>query len=110
MTMESLEKLPGPLLRRLKALGQKLEPVVHIGKSGLSPALLESLEQALRDHELIKARFDAHKEEKKALAPELAARSGSHIVQRVGNVVVLYRPHADPTKRKFAPEPVRADG
>lgn len=105
MTMEPLEKLPGPLLRRLKALGQKLEPVVHLGKSGLSPALIESTERALLDHELIKVRFDAHKEEKKSLAPELAARTASQVVQRVGNVLVLYRAHPDPTKRRFPTAP-----
>ena len=32
------------------------------------------------------------KEEKKELTPQLAERSGSYLVTRVGNVVVLYRP------------------
>ena len=38
---------------------------------------------------------------KKTLAPELATRSGSQVIQRVGNVVVLFRQQADPDKRKI---------
>lgn len=86
---------------RLKSLGQLLKPVVHVGKGGLSGALLATVEQALIDHELIKVKFDALKEQKKALAPELAVRTGSRLVQRVGNVVVLYRQHPDPERRKI---------
>lgn len=82
-------------------MGQLLDPVVHVGKGGLTDALLATVGTALDDHELIKVKFEAHKEEKKTLAPELAARSGSHLIQRVGNVVVLYRAHADPARRKI---------
>lgn len=102
--------LAGSKVRRLKSLGQKLDPMVHVGKSGLTEAVLGNVAQALSRHELIKVRFEAHKEEKKSLAPELAARSGSQVVQRVGNVVVLYREHPEPEKRKilFPPSgPVR---
>lgn len=31
------------------------------------------------------------KEQKKELSPQLAEKSGSHLITRVGNVVVLYR-------------------
>ena len=36
-------------------------------------------------------KFDDFKDQKKELAPQLADKSGSHLVTRVGNVVVLYR-------------------
>lgn len=103
MTDES-SPLAGATLRRLKSLGQRLNPVVHVGKAGLTDALVASLETALNDHELVKVKFDAHKDEKKALAPELARRTRSHVVQRVGNVAVLYRAHADPSRRKVVAE------
>ncbi|MCK6500255.1 MAG: YhbY family RNA-binding protein [Nitrospira sp.] len=83
-------------------MGQRLKPVVHIGKSGLSEALITSVNQALLDHELIKVKFDALKEQKKTLVIELASRTQSHLIQRVGNVVVLYRQQADESKRKVA--------
>jgi RNA-binding protein YhbY len=37
-------------------------------------------------------KFDQLKEQKKVLAPQIAERSGSQLIQRVGNVAVLYRP------------------
>lgn len=96
------ERAEGVSLGRLKSLGQLLNPVVHVGKSGLSESLVATVDQALKDHELIKVKFDALKEQKKVLAPELAVKTGSLLVQRVGNVVVLYREHPDPGQRKFS--------
>ena len=85
----------------LRGLGQRLEPTVHFGQAGLTDALLTSLNQALDSHELVKVKLHAHKEEKKELAPQLAERTGSVLVQRVGHVVVLYRQQADAAKRKI---------
>ena len=42
-------------------------------------------------NQLVKVKFDDFKEQKKELAPQLAQKSRSHLVTRVGNVVVLYR-------------------
>ncbi len=99
---DDIDRLPGPLLRRLKGMGQLLRPVVFVGKDGLSTGLVASVDQALSDHELIKVKFDAHKDEKKVLAPDLAARTSSRLIQRVGNVAVLYRQHPEPEKRKIS--------
>jgi len=49
------------------------------------------LDEALRQRELIKVRFDEFKDQKKELARELAERTSSHLVMQVGHVVVLYR-------------------
>ncbi|MGE3312152.1 MAG: YhbY family RNA-binding protein [Limisphaerales bacterium] len=95
------EPAGGVKLGRLKALGQLLNPMVHVGKGGLSESLIATVDRALGDHELIKVKFDALKEQKKVLAPELAERTGSRLVQRVGNVAVLYREHPDPERRKI---------
>jgi RNA-binding protein len=88
-------------IRYLKALGQKLDPVVVIGRNGVSDGFLKSLDEALAIHELVKVRFGEFKEEKKTLAPELAAKSASHLVQRVGNVALLFRQQPDAEKRKI---------
>lgn len=87
-------------IAHLRGLGQRLEPVAHLGQAGLTDALIASVNQALDSHELVKVKFHALKEERKQLAPQLAARTGSLLVQCVGHVVVLYRQHADPAKRK----------
>ena len=79
---------------------QKLKATLKIGKSGISPQFLAALDSALEQHELIKVKFDSFKEEKKELSPQLAEKSGSHLVSRVGNVVVLYRPRPRPEQSR----------
>jgi RNA-binding protein len=79
-------------IRAFKAQAQRLKATLKIGKEGLSPRFLAALDEILKHHELVKVKFDDFKELKKELAPQLAEKSGSHLVTRVGNVVVLYRP------------------
>jgi RNA-binding protein len=75
-----------------KAQAQRLQATLKVGKEGLSPQFLAALDDALKHHELVKVKFDFLKEQKKELAPQLAEKSGSHLVTRGGNVVVLFRP------------------
>jgi RNA-binding protein len=79
-------------IRDFKAQAQRLKATLKVGKEGLSPAFLAALDHALKHRELVKVKFDEFKEQKKELAPQLAQKSSSHLVTRVGNVVVLYRP------------------
>ncbi|HEY5913535.1 MAG TPA: YhbY family RNA-binding protein [Verrucomicrobiae bacterium] len=78
-------------IRALKARAQRLKAILKLGKDGISPQFLAALDDALQHHELVKVKFDEFKDQKKELSPQLAQRSGSHLVTRVGNVVVLYR-------------------
>lgn len=85
---------PDPSLRELKARAQKLKSVIHVGHEGVTDALVAALDQALRDHGLVKVRFTDHKTERKQLAAELIARTGSRQVLLVGHTVTVYRPPA----------------
>jgi len=87
-----VDPLSNAQIRALKAQAQRLKATFKIGKEGLSPPFLAALDEVLKHRQLVKVRFDEFKEQKKELAPQLAERSGSHLVTRVGNVVVLYRP------------------
>jgi RNA-binding protein len=87
-----MKSLSNAQTRALKARAQRLKAILKVGKDGLSPAFLTALDDALNHHELLKVKFEFLKEQKKDLAPQLAERSGSQLVTRVGNVVVLYRP------------------
>jgi RNA-binding protein len=79
-------------IRTFKAQAQRLKATLKIGKEGISPQFLAALDETLKRHELVKVKFDDFKAQKKRLSPQLAEKSGSHLVTRVGNVVVLYRP------------------
>jgi RNA-binding protein len=78
--------------RELKARAQRLDPVVKLGHAGASPAFLQSLDTALTQHGLVKMKFTDFKDQRKALALEIAERTDSAIVAQVGNVAVFFRP------------------
>jgi RNA-binding protein len=86
-------------VRDLKAQAQRLKATLKIGKEGLSAQFLAALDEVLKHRALVKVKFEEFKEQKKELAPQLAERSGSHLITRVGNVVVLYRPKPDEEKQ-----------
>ena len=78
-------------IRTLKAQAQRLKATVKVGKDGLSAQFIAGLDESLKHNELVKVKFEDLKEQKKELAPVLADKTNSHLVTRVGNVVVLYR-------------------
>ncbi|MDD5140816.1 MAG: YhbY family RNA-binding protein [Verrucomicrobiales bacterium] len=87
-----LEPLTNSQIRKFKAAAQQLEPMLKVGKAGLSEGFIRSVDAALAQHELVKIKFSEFKEQKKELAPQLAEKTASHLVIRVGNVMVLHRP------------------
>jgi RNA-binding protein len=87
-----LEPLNNSRIRKLKAAAQHLEPMLKIGKAGLSEGFIRSVDTALTQHELVKIKFAEFKDQKKKLAPQLAEKTASHLIMRVGNVMVLHRP------------------
>ncbi len=94
--------LTNPEIRKLKAAAQHLEPVVFVGKAGLTEAVLASIEQAITSRDLIKIRIDHDRDERDALAGQIAEKTGAALIMQVGKVAVFYR------KRKDA-EDARAD-
>jgi len=87
-----LEPLNNSQIRKFKAAAQHLEPMLKVGKAGLSEGFIRSVDVVLTQHELVKIKFVEFKEQKKELAPQLAEKTASHLIMRVGNVMVLHRP------------------
>jgi RNA-binding protein len=83
--------MTNPEIRKLKAEAQRLEPVVRVGKSGLMPAVLYSIQQALDSRSLIKIRFDQDREQRDAMAGQIAEVTGAALIMQVGKVAVFYR-------------------
>jgi RNA-binding protein len=78
--------------KHLRRLAHPLGAVVMVGSAGASDAVAAELESALAAHELVKvsARLGDRSRRDEALA-SLAARTGSELIQRIGNVGVFYR-------------------
>jgi RNA-binding protein len=82
--------------RFLRGLAHPLKPIVRLGNAGLTEAVAAETERALHDHELIKVKAPGgDREGRDAVFTALAARTRSSLVQRIGNVAVLYRARPD---------------
>jgi len=92
--MPQAPDLQGFQRRFLRGRAHPLKPVVQVGDSGVSDAVVDAIDAALGDHELIKVRLHAPGD-KKATARELAARAGAALCGVVGHTVILYRPDPD---------------
>jgi RNA-binding protein len=82
--------------KHLRRLAHPMNPIVMMGNAGLTDGVVNELERALNDHELVKvsARL-ADRVERNAALETLAARTASSLVQRVGRVGVFYRPRKE---------------
>jgi RNA-binding protein len=82
--------------RHLRGLAHPLKPVVLIGNAGVSEGVIAETHRALSDHELIKVRLPGlPREERDAALADLALRTESVLVNRIGHVAILYRPNPD---------------
>lgn len=82
--------------RHLRGLAHALQPVVRLGSAGLTDSVARETDRALTDHELIKIKAPGgDREARDRMFEELARRTGSSLVHRIGNVAVLYRPRPD---------------
>jgi RNA-binding protein len=76
----------------LKRQVHHLKPVVLLGQSGLSDAVVAEIDAALTCHELIKVKVNAgDRDLRDALVAEIAGRTGSELIDRIGHVAAFYR-------------------
>lgn len=75
----------------LRSRAQVLDPVVMVGRNGITDAVVEALDQALDCHELVKVRFQDYKELTKILSLELASKLPCDYVCTTGFTSVFYR-------------------
>jgi RNA-binding protein len=92
--------------RHLRGLAHDLKPLIRLGNAGLTDAVATETARALHDHELIKVKAPGggDRETRDALFTDLAKRTASALVHRIGNVAVLYRPNAT-LQRIMIPDP-----
>ena len=77
---------------QLRAEAHHLDPLVHVGGQGITPSLLQSLDDALRTRELVKIQLGRPIEERpRAVAERLARETGAVVVQVIGRTATLYR-------------------
>ena len=80
--------------KKLKDKAKTLEPVIRIGKNGLTESTIKEIKKQLNKKKLIKVKllkaFISDKN-KKEVAKEIAEKTSSQLIYMVGFVVVLYK-------------------
>ncbi|MDO9214128.1 MAG: ribosome assembly RNA-binding protein YhbY [Methylococcales bacterium] len=77
--------------KKLKSEAHSLNPIVTIGQSGLTDAVLAELEQALDHHELLKVKIRAERDDRKVISEKICTSTGAELIQSIGQVIVIYR-------------------
>ena len=75
----------------LRGEAQTIDPIVMIGKDGLTENVTAALDEALTHHELVKVKFQQYKEDVKELAFRCAELTSSVLVATTGFTAVFYR-------------------
>jgi len=102
MTQSSKERA------ELRAEAHHLSPLVHVGHAGLTDALRQTLDDALRTHELVKVALAKTTDvPAKDAAHQLAEQVGADVVQTIGRTCTLYRENPDLERKKGASPPWR---
>ncbi|MDC7287896.1 ribosome assembly RNA-binding protein YhbY [Blautia schinkii] len=88
----------------LKSLAMKTEPILQLGKGGLTPENTASVDEALAARELIKISVLQNcLEDPRQMAEMLAERTHSQVVQVIGKKIVLYREGKNEKKKIILP-------
>jgi len=81
-------------LYQLKSEANQIDPVLKIGKNGVTDALIEELNKQIKAKKLVKVRVLKSAEERKdlkAIAEEIACATRSTLIEVRGRIVVLYK-------------------
>jgi RNA-binding protein len=92
-------ELRGAQRKYLRGLANTMQPLVYIGKNGLTGAVIAAINEGMDDHELVKIKFLEFKDEKKTLVSEIESKTGGNCVGLIGHVAIFYRQQGDPGKR-----------
>ncbi|SDM54599.1 ribosome assembly RNA-binding protein YhbY [Halarsenatibacter silvermanii] len=73
-----------------------LNPLVHVGKEGISEGVVDQTSETLKDHELIKVRINDNAPVNAEESAEIISRrTSSEVVQIIGSVIILYKENPD---------------
>lgn len=76
----------------LRQAAHHIKPVVWAGQQGITDALIGEINEGLYRHELVKIKLRlGEREERDAGIDEIVNKTEAEAVQRVGNILTLYK-------------------
>lgn len=102
------EKMTSKRRAELRGMANRLEPLFHVGKSGVTPAVIAQTEEVFNTRELIKLKvlLESAPETPREIAEKIAQQTSSQVVQVIGGSIILYRENPElenGVKKKKAP-------
>lgn len=86
----------------LRSLAHNIDPLVYVGKQGVTENVVKELDLCLENRELVKVKLQEGCDlDPKVLANEMADQLGAEFVQAIGRKFSLYRQSSDPEKRQI---------
>lgn len=80
----------------LRGRGHQLKPIVTVGNAGLSESVVAEFNSAIAHHELMKIRIrGGDRSVRDDIISTLCNNHDVSLVQRIGNVALLYKPNPD---------------
>lgn len=84
----------------LRSMAAKLEPIIQVGKNGMTDTLVKTVSDALEAHELVKLTvLETCPDSPRTVSDALCMALCCEPVQVIGRKVSLFRPASDPDKR-----------
>ncbi|KGP90467.1 RNA-binding protein [Pontibacillus chungwhensis BH030062] len=84
--------LTGKQKRFLRSKAHHLNPIFQVGKTGVNENMIDQISDVLEKRELIKISILQNCfEDKDEVAKDIADGAEAHIVQIIGNTIVLYK-------------------
>ena len=94
MTLSAADK------KQYRAIAHNLNPIIIIGDKGLSEGLMEELNRALNDHELIKVKIAVgDRDDRAAITEAVLDQTKAQLVQSIGKVIVILRRNKKPNPK-----------
>ena len=83
-------------IKNLKQLSHHLEPVILLGAKGLTNAVHQEIQTALRAHKLIKIKLSSKdRTEKEKLTRDICEKHEATLVSQIGHVITIYKKFDD---------------
>lgn len=98
MTLSSRERA------ELRSYAHRLPVTVHVGHHGITDAVRQTLDDALRTRELVKVQFSRNADARaRDAANDLARALDAEVVQTIGRTATLFRENPEIRKKAYLP-------
>ncbi|MGN1072323.1 MAG: ribosome assembly RNA-binding protein YhbY [Bradymonadia bacterium] len=98
--------LQGWQRRQLRGMAHAFKPIVQVGHAGVSDQLVEQLNTALYDHELVKVKIvNTCEDAIEDVATALTQATQSACVQQIGHILLFYKANPDEPRIVFVKHP-----